>query len=258
MAESNGICDGKVAVVTGARRGIGLAIATRLYRDGASVVLFDVDEKETTEAARALDPSGRRVLAQVGDVSVKSDVQAMAAATLAKFGRIDILVNNAGISPKHAGKKACVQDMVEDEWRQVLDVNLTGAFLCTQVCLDSMKKNRWGRVVNIASQAARTAATIAGAHYAASKSGMLAFARTLATEVGADGITVTCVAPGRIVTPMAALVSDAANAAFLARIPVNRLGTPEDVAGVVAFLVSADASYVTGTVIDVNGGSFMG
>jgi 3-oxoacyl-[acyl-carrier protein] reductase len=258
MTKSNGICDGKVAVVTGARRGIGLAIANRLYRDGASVVLFDMDDRETSEVAQALDPSGLRVLAHIGDVSAKRDVQAMARAALAKFGRIDILVNNAGISPKHAGKKASVQDMEEDEWRHVLDVNLTGAFLCTQVCLESMKKGSWGRIVNISSQAGRTASTIAGSHYAASKSGMLAFARTLAGEVGADGITVNCIAPGRIVTPMAAEAGEAANAAYLARIPVNRLGTPEDVAGAVAFLVSEDASFVTGAVIDVNGGSFMG
>jgi 3-oxoacyl-[acyl-carrier protein] reductase len=221
------------------------------------VVLFDLDEKETRAAAQSLDPSGETAIAATGDVSSNADVQEMVQAIGKRYGRIDILVNNAGISPKHNGRKAAVEDMSEEEWRKVLDVNLTGAFLCSKACLGVMRNNGWGRIVNIASQAGRTKSEIAGAHYAASKAGMMGLARTLAAEVGMAGITVNSIAPGRIMTPMAQEVGEDANNAYLARIPVGRLGTPEDIAAAVAFLASEEAGFISGITLDVNGGAFM-
>jgi 3-oxoacyl-[acyl-carrier protein] reductase len=247
----------RVAVVTGARRGIGFAIARRLHENGANVVLFDLNEEETRAAAHSLDPSGKSVMACIGDVSQTADVQAMAKVAKDTFGGIDILVNNAGISPKHDGKKAAVEEMMEDEWRKVLDVNLTGAFLCSRACLPAMRETGWGRIVNIASQAGRTRSEIAGAHYAASKAGMMGLARALASEVGMAGVTVNSIAPGRIVTPMSSGAPEEINKAVMARIPVGRLGTPEDVAAAVAFLASDDAGFISGATLDVNGGFFM-
>ncbi|NYT79775.1 SDR family oxidoreductase [Alcaligenaceae bacterium] len=250
--------DARTVLVTGARRGIGYTIAERLFHQGCNVVLVDVDAEDVERAAAKLDPSGVRVLPATADVSRSAEISSVLKRVEDKFGGIDILVNNAGISPKHDGKKAFVLDMDETEWRHVLDINLTSAFLCVQACLPWMKKRNWGRIINMSSQAGRTVSTIAGAHYAASKAGMIAFSRTLAAEIGADGITSNCVAPGRIVTPMAEEAGADANAAYLQRIPVHRLGNPEDIAGVVAFLASDDASFITGATIDVNGGAFMG
>jgi len=176
---------------------------------------------------------------------------------LAAFGGVDILVNNAGISPKHDGRKAPVARMGTEEWQRVLDVNLTGAFLCARACLPGMMERRWGRIVHIASQAGRTRSELSGAHYGASKAGLASLARTLACEVGELGITVNSVAPGRIDTPMAQTVSPEVNERYRAGIPVRRFGTPDDVAAAVSYLASEHAAFVTGVTLDVNGGAFM-
>lgn len=248
--------DGKVAIVTGAARGIGLAIASRLASDGYKTVLLDRDPA-VTQAAGALQQAGHAVRSLQIDISDEASVLALPQALSDWWPLLAVLVNNAGISPKHDGKKREVIDMPLEEWRRVLDVNLTGTFLMTKACLPIMKENGWGRIVMITSQSARTRTPVPGAHYSATKSGMTGLARVLAGEVAAFGITVNCVAPGRIESEMTAAVGGDVNARLAATVPAGRMGRPEEVAATVAFLVSPDASYSTGAIIDVNGGSFM-
>lgn len=243
-------------IVTGAGRGIGLSIAARFLAEGARVVLADTHPDALKQAEGTIGSSSR-VLALVCDVADPSDASRLADEAERRFGPVGILVNNAGISPKHDGVKALIANMDEAEWRRVLDINLTGAFLCSKACLPHMHSLAYGRIVNIASQAGRTRTDIAGAHYAASKAGMMGLTRVLATEGGKHGITANAIAPGRIETPMAAEAGAAVNAAYLERIPVGRLGTPDDVAAATAFLASREAGFINGVTLDVNGGAFM-
>lgn len=246
----------RVALVTGAARGIGAAIAARLATDGHPVVLVDaLDEVEATAAA--LRAAGHEARAIRLDVSDEKAVAGLPGLLADWWDRLGVLVNNAGISPKVEGKARRVRDMPVEEWRRVLEVNLTGAFLLSRACIPPMAARHWGRIVMIASQAARAKSRIAGAHYAASKSGLLGLARSLAAELGPEGVTVNSVAPGRIDTPMARASSAGTNEAFLADVPLGRAGSSEEVAAAVAFLASDDASYLNGAILDVGGGSFM-
>lgn len=246
----------RVALVTGAARGIGAAVAARLAADGHPVVLADVlDEAEAT--AEALRTAGHEARAIRLDVADEAAVAELPRLLGDRWGRLGVLVNNAGISPKLEGRARRVRDMPAEEWRRVLEVNLTGAFLVSRACIPPMAARRWGRMVMIASQAARTKSRIAGAHYAASKSGLLGLARSLAVELGPEGVTVNSVAPGRIDTPMAQGAASGTNEAFLADIPLGRAGEPEEVAAAVAFLASDAGSYLNGAILDVGGGSFM-
>jgi 3-oxoacyl-[acyl-carrier protein] reductase len=247
----------RTVIVTGAARGIGLGIARRFLTEGANVVVCDSSVEALADAEEGLKAHSRQLLSLQADVSRDADVRQLLDRTRQRFGPVAILVNNAGISPKHDGVKAAVAGMDVEEWQRVMDINLTGAFRCTQACLPDMVAARWGRIVNIASQAGRTRSDIAGAHYAASKAGMMALARTVAGEAGAAGITANSVAPGRIDTPMAQAAGAAVNAEYLKRIPVGRLGTVEDIAAAVAFLASDEAGFITGVTLDVNGGTFM-
>lgn len=244
----------RAALVTGAARGIGADIAQRLTDEGCRVILLDV----LPEVARTAEQIGSGASSAVLDLSDLAVIEPFMTELIAREGPVDILVNNAGISPKHDGKRAPVSETALSEWQSVMDVNLNAAFLMCKAVLPAMQTRGWGRIINMSSQAARTRSTVAGSHYAASKAGLIAFSRTLAGEVGHDGITVNCIAPGRIDTPMAATAGADVNTAYVKTIPVGRIGTPEDVAQAVAYFAADATGFVTGTVMDVNGGHFMG
>ncbi len=244
-----------VALITGGGRGIGAAVANALA-PGHRIVVTD-RSGAAEETAHALHARGHEAVALRLDVSDEQAVLKLPDRLGDWWNDLAVLVNNAGISPKTEGSRRQIIDMPAHEWRQVLDVNLTGAFLMTRACIPAMQARGHGRIVMIASQAARTYSRIAPAHYAASKAGLIGFARILAGELGPNGITVNCVAPGRIETAMSAEASPEQNASALAAIPMGRLGTPDDVATMVAYLASDAASFITGAIIDVGGGSFM-
>jgi 3-oxoacyl-[acyl-carrier protein] reductase len=240
---------GRTALVTGAGRGIGLAIARLLVSQGAGVSLVDVDEPALETAARSL---GDHVLSIVADVSQLEGVERAVGLTVEHFGGLDILINNAGICPMSA-----FSDITEAEWDRVLAVNLKGAFLCSQVALPHLRQSgRQGRIVNIASVAGQMGGVAIGAHYAASKAGLIGLAKSLARLLAPDGVTVNCVAPGTTLTDLTASWSDAAMDSLRAQIPLRRFAQPEEVAEAVGFLVSDRAAYMTGATLDVSGGLY--
>jgi 3-oxoacyl-[acyl-carrier protein] reductase len=183
-------------------------------------------------------------------------VAALVSDARAHFGSVDILVNNAGISPKHNGGKLSTVETPLDEWREVMRINLRGPFLLARACVPLMQERGWGRIVSISSLAGRTGSRFPSTSYAASKAGVIGLSRVLAEEVGRDGITVNCVAPGRIVTPMSNESGADVQREYAAKVPVGRLGLPEDIAAAVAFLASDAASNITGATLDVNGGVY--
>jgi 3-oxoacyl-[acyl-carrier protein] reductase len=248
----------RCAVVTGGARGIGAAIVRELGSRGLNVIVVDVDDQALKACEAEERPAGSSVRCVKADVSQEADWRRVLELARSAFGPIGVLVNNAGISPKRDGKKIPASEMPLEEWHQVLAVNLTGAFVGSKLVFPDMRDMGWGRIVNIASQAARTGARVAGVHYGASKAGLLGLTRTLAYEYGPYGVTVNAVTPGRILTPMALSVADHVNQTMLADIPIGRLGTPKDMASVVGFLASDEAGFVTGATIDANGGSYMG
>lgn len=246
----------RTALITGAAGGIGLAIARELARQGHPVVLVDLNP-DVHAAAQTLRDEGLSANALALDISDEAAVTELPQRLASHWSSLAIVVNNAGISPKHQGKKREVMEMPLDEWQRVLQVNLTGTFLVTRTCLPALVARGWGRVVMVTSQAARTRTVVPGAHYSASKAGMTGLARVLAGEVAKHGITVNCVAPGRVASAMTAIVDDTVNARVSDATPVGRMGLPEEVAATVAFLASDGAAYTTGATIDVNGGNFM-
>lgn len=247
----------RIALVTGSAQGLGLTIADRLSKEGLTVVMADLLQEKLNLETTRLRKKGRKVEGFVLDVGNESDVKHVFTKVKKKYGRLDILVNNAGISPKLDGVKRAIVDTPLDEWNRVMQINLTGTFLCVREALPMMVNNNWGRIVNMASQAGRTFSRVAGSHYSASKSGVIGFTRTLAVEYGPNGITANCIAPGRIVSPMVNEVLPEKNEEFIKITPVARLGYSEEVAAAVSLLCSEEAGYITGATLDVNGGMFM-
>ena len=241
----------KVAVITGASRGIGRSIALALAAQGATIVAVDMDQVSTEAVVAELKAAGGKALAVVGNVTVTADVDRMIDEAMGAFGRVDILVNNAGIT-----RDGLLMRMKDEDWDAVLSVNLKGAFLCTRAAFKVMSKQRYGRIINIASVVGQMG-NAGQANYCASKAGLIGLTKSNAREMAKRSITVNAVAPGFIATAMTDALSDKVRAELTAQIPLERLGSSDDIANAVVFLASEAAGYITGHVLSVNGGMYM-
>jgi 3-oxoacyl-[acyl-carrier protein] reductase len=244
----------KVALVTGSARGIGKAIALKLAEVGADIVVNDIaaasDVLEST--ANEIMALNRKALAVTADVSSKDDVNRMIETAINTMGHIDILVNNAGVV-----RDQIIMRMTDDEWDTVLNIDLKSAFLCTRAVLRHMMKQRWGRIINIASVVG-IMGNAGQANYSAAKAGIIGLTKSTAKEAGSRGITANAIAPGFIETKMTEKLDEKQRLAFTQKIPLGTLGTPRDVAEAVAFLASEEAHYITGQVLNVDGGMALG
>lgn len=243
--------DGKVALVTGASRGIGKAIALALGKQGATVIGTATSASGADSISQYLQDAGIRGFGQCLDVSNQTSVDEVLAQVQQDYGAVTILVNNAGIT-----RDNIMLRMKQDEWDAVLDTNLTSIYRMSKACLRGMTKARWGRIISVSSVVAAMG-NIGQANYAAAKSGMEGFTRALAREIGSRNITVNCVAPGFIDTDMTRSLPQEQRDMLQSQIPLSRLGQPEEVAAVVAFLASDGGAYITGESIQVNGGMYM-
>jgi len=253
MGHEQNSLEGRVAIVTGAGRGIGRAITGKLVESGAKVAACDVDLKSALETADRLNVREHSAISCRVDVTDPASVVSMITEAKDNFGQVDILVNNAGIM-----YRTRILDISVEEWEKTIQVNLGGPFLCTQAVLPVMKKRRFGRIINISSSAGRSVSTLGGAHYTASKAGLLGLTRAVAKEAAPFGITVNAICPGLVDTEMARMTTTEKELQdFLAAFPINRIGTPDEVGDLVVFLCSDKASYITGASIDINGGDLM-
>jgi 3-oxoacyl-[acyl-carrier protein] reductase len=243
---------GRVALVTGASQGIGRACALRLAQDGAAVAVAARNEEKLAEVVKEIEAAEGKAAAFVIDVAEEEQIKSAVKAAIAHFGKIDILLNNAGIT-----RDQLVMRMKRADWDAVLNINLTSAYLCTQQVIGSMLKQRWGRIINVTSVFGQTGQA-GQANYAASKAGLIGLTLALAREVASRNITCNAVAPGFIETAMTSSLTEEFKQNAVKMIPLGRVGTPDDVAQAVSFLASDAASYITGHVLNVNGGLLMG
>lgn len=242
----------RVALVTGGSRGIGRAIAQSLASTGATVVVnYRGNQVAADETVASIEAAGGKAVAIQADVANAEDVDRLFKDVLERFGRIDILVNNAGIT-----RDTLMLRMKDEDWDAVMDTNLRGLFLCTRAALRPMTRARWGRIINITSVVGLMG-NAGQANYAAAKAGIIGFSKSVAREIGSRSITVNAVAPGFIDTELTAVLSADMREALVKQIPLGRLGTPEDVAGVVTFLASEYAAYITGQTFNSDGGMVM-
>lgn len=241
-----------IALVTGAAQGLGAAIARRLHDDGFRVAVADVNEPLALRTAREIDADGDSAAAFAVDVRDPRSLRECVDAVRGRWGDPEVLVNNAGRTVRRP-----VWDITAEEWDAVLETNLRGQLVATQLCAPAMRDNGWGRIVNISSYAGQQGGLVAGAHYAASKAGGLVLTKIFARELAAHGVTVNAVAPAAIHTPAMGDVSDTELAEIGHRIPVGRVGRAEEVAAAVSYLVSPDSGYITGATLDLNGGIYM-
>lgn len=251
---------GKVAVVTGAAQGMGQCIALDLANAGAQLVCVDVQQEKAEQVRTEIEKEGGKAIVLRADVSASDEVRRMAASALEHFGRIDILVNNAGMQQKApGGGRLNVVDIDESDWDRMMAVNLKGVFNCARAVIPGMVARRSGKIVNIASVAGVTGggASASAAHYAVSKAGIICLTKVLAKELGQYGINVNAIAPGQIVTKMAQTSAPTFLEEAMKRTPLGRLGAPQDIAGVVRFLVSELAAFLTGETIIVDGGKIL-
>jgi 3-oxoacyl-[acyl-carrier protein] reductase len=242
---------GKVALVTGGAQGIGRAIALLLAQKGADIVISDINIEKAEEMALEIEAVGRKAMAVRTDVAHINDVERLVEAIMERFGQIDILINNAGIA-----RDKLILRMTEEDWDAVLNVNLKGTFNCTKAVIRHMSKQRRGKIVNIASVVGEMG-NAGQANYSASKAGVIGLTKTIAREFAQRGLNINAIAPGYIQTPMTEALPEKAKEELRRLIPMERLGRPEDVAQAVFFLVSESSSYITGQVLNVNGGIYM-
>ena len=242
----------KIAIITGAGRGIGKAIAMTLASEGASVIISDIDLQSAEKTAIEINQQGKKALAFQVDVSNSQEVQKMVDSVMGQFGKIDILVNNAAII-----RRGTIEDLSEENWDKVIDVNLKGTFICSKAVVGIMKKQRYGKIVNISSIAGKMGDLASAPCYGASKAGMACLGKSLARELAPYNINVNIIAPHAIETDMSREWSEEKRKCIIAGIPLGRMGQPEDIAEAAAFLVSDKAKFITGEVLDVNGGCLM-
>jgi 3-oxoacyl-[acyl-carrier protein] reductase len=242
----------RVGIVTGAARGIGKAIALAFLREGAKVALVDADKKKLEVLTNEIEKEKGEVIAIPCDITKSLEVKVMVDQVRNAFGRIDILVNNAGII-----RRGTIETVTEEDWDRVIEVNLKGTFNCCKAVAGIMKQQGYGKIINISSIAGKMGDITSAPGYGPSKAGIDALTKTLARQLAQYGINVNAVAPHAIETEMSAQWSDERRKEIVASIPLGRLGKPEDVANAVLFLASDEASFITGEILDVNGGALM-